>query len=512
MVHSRRKFLQFLGYSSLLVGKVSMLGPLSGCNSFNIPATAPSSEDKLTLAPGLNYSIITKYGDPINQKEVFGFNNDYINFLALSPDDLILWVNHEYVNPVWVNGLDRTKANMEKERKLVGGSLIRIKKENNIWKMQVNDPYNRGLRGDTPIPFANGVEVMGSKTAIGTLANCAGGKTPWNTILTCEENYYGFYGERQPDGTINKSLLQWEKHFQNPPEHYGWVVEVEPKTGKAKKHTTLGRFAHESATCAMSKNDKCVVYSGDDKNDEHLYKFISEASSSLEKGTLYVANLERGEWMPLTIENPTLKVHFKDQLDILIHARKAAKILGATPLDRPEDIEINSFTGDVFVACTNNKPKKNYHGQILKIQEDNSDHGSLKFKASTFKTGGHDNGFTCPDNMVFDNNGNLWFTNDIAGNVLNKGPYKGFGNNGLFIVPAGGPQAGEVIQLASAPVDAELTGPCFSPDFKTLFLSVQHPGETSKDLVNPTSRWPEGKRPTPAIIAVQGDLLEKITG
>ncbi|MBC74586.1 MAG: alkaline phosphatase [Halobacteriovoraceae bacterium] len=512
MEHNRRKFLQFLGYGSLLIGKATLLGPLSGCTKFKIPSLSPTSEDKLILAPGLNYSIIAKFVDSINEKEVFGFNNDYIDFLALSPNDLILWINHEYVHPLWVNGYERTKANMEKERKLVGGTLMRVKKINQKWEMQKNDIYNRGVRGDTPIPFADNVEVLGSKIATGTLANCAGGKTPWDTILTCEENYYGFYGERSADGSVTESLLNWQTHFPNPPEHYGWVVEVEPKTGKAKKHTSLGRFAHESATCSMSKNNKCVVYSGDDKNDEHLYKFISDSSNSLERGTLYVANLDKGEWMPLTIENPKLKGKFKNQLDILIHARKASKLLGATKLDRPEDIEINKATGDIFIACTNNKPKKNYHGQILKIQESEADHGSLKFTASTFKTGGHDSGFTCPDNMVFDNNGNLWFTNDIAGNAANKGPYKGFGNNGLFIVPAGGPQAGEVIQLASAPIDAELTGPCFSPDYKTLFLSVQHPGETSKDLKNPTSTWPDGKRPTPAIVAIEGDLLEKITG
>ena len=118
MEHNRRKFLQFLGYGSLLIGKATLLGPLSGCTKFKIPSLSPTSEDKLILAPGLNYSIIAKFGDSINEKEVFGFNNDYIDFLALSPNDLILWINHEYVHPLWVNGFERTKANMEKERKL----------------------------------------------------------------------------------------------------------------------------------------------------------------------------------------------------------------------------------------------------------------------------------------------------------------------------------------------------------------------------------------------------------
>ncbi|MCO4754985.1 MAG: DUF839 domain-containing protein, partial [Bacteriovoracaceae bacterium] len=209
---------------------------------------------------------------------------------------------------------------------------------------------------------------------------------------------------------------------------------------------------------------------------------------------------------------PLLKKKFKSQLDVMINTRAAAKLLGATPLDRPEDIEINPKTGDVFVALSNNKPKNNYHGQILKITESSSDHGSLKFSSSTYKTGGTEGGFSCPDNMVFDRNGNLWLTTDISGNSVGKGAYKGFGNNALFVIPASGKQAGQAIQVASAPVDAELTGPCFSPDQKTLFLSVQHPGETTKDLSNPTSTWPDGKKPRPSVVAIQGDLLEKITG
>jgi len=505
--------LQFLGYGSLAIGHGGLLTSLVGCSEFQIPQISPSLKDELLLAPGLSYSIVAKYEDPINESEVFGFNNDYINLIPLAHNDLLLWVNHEYVHPLWVGGYERTKKNVEAERKLVGGSLIRVKKENNKWVLKENDPLNRGVRGDTPIVFANDVKVKGTNTAIGTLANCAGGKTPWNTFLTCEENYHSFYGERLPDGSVSKSMTSWETHFPLPPEHYGWVVEIEPKTGKAKKHTTLGRFAHESATCAVAKEGNCVVYSGDDKNDEHLYKFISNTSSSLEEGTLYVANIEKGLWLPLDLEkSPLLKKKFKSQLDVMINTRAAAKLLGATPLDRPEDIEVNPKTGDVFVALSNNKPKNNYHGQILKITESSSDHGSLKFSSSTYKTGGTEGGFSCPDNMVFDRNGNLWLTTDISGKSVGKGTYKGFGNNALFVIPASGKQAGQAIQVASAPVDAELTGPCFSPDQKTLFLSVQHPGETTKDLSNPTSTWPDGKKPRPSVVAIQGDLLEKITG
>src|SRR5690606_1147444 len=117
------------------------------------------------------------------------------------------------------------------------------------------------------------------------------------------------------------------------------VVEIEPKTGKSKKLISLGRCAHECAAVTRGKNGKAVAYTGDDANDEHLYKFISDSGNSLEKGKLYVASLEKGQWLSLDInDQPILKKHFKDQTEIQIFVREAAKLVGATPLDRPEDI------------------------------------------------------------------------------------------------------------------------------------------------------------------------------
>lgn len=519
MKNDRRDFLKFLGYGALALTPLSSLahaklkqGLLKGKKLALIKGISPTLKDELALAPGLNYEILIRFGDRINPTEVFGFNNDYIATHQLAFDDLIMWVNHEYVNPLFVSGVERTKENVDIERKLVGGSLLRVKKKDGKWQFIADDKYNKGVRGDTKIPFANNEIINGKKHAIGTLANCAGGKTPWGTFLTCEENYDGFYGERQGDGSVSESWVSWEKFYPNPPEHYGWVVEIDPFTGKAQKHINLGRFAHESATCVKSSKG-VVVYSGDDKKNEHIYKFVSESADNLDKGVLYVADLKQGRWLPLNLElSPKLKERFSSQQEVLINTRLAAKMLGATELDRPEDIEINPLTGDIFVALTNNKSKDNYHGQILKISESGGDYNSLTFKSEVFKLGGQESGFSCPDNLAFDRNGNLWFTTDISGSSIGKGKYEKFGNNGLFVVPARGKQAGLAIQVASAPVDAEFTGPCFSPDQKSLFLSVQHPGEESTDKNNPTSNWPTGSTPLPAVVVIEGELLESLTG
>jgi secreted PhoX family phosphatase len=289
------------------------------------------------------------------------------------------------------------------------------------------------------------------------------------------------------------------------------VVEINPKTGEAKKLISIGRFAHEAATVRQGKDGRCVVYSGDDSNDQFIYKFISSQKNSLERGTLHVADTKNGKWIPLVHSDPRLGKVFKDQTEILINCREAGALVGATPQDRPEDIEIDPITGDVLIACTNNKPQGRPHGKILKIREKNNDPFSLTFTSETFLEGGEKGGFASPDNLAFDPKGNLWFTTDMSGSDMHKGALQNFGNNGLFVVMREGALKGIPIQMASAPTDSEFTGPLFSPDGKTLFLSVQHPGELSKSKEDLTSHWPSGGIPRSGVVTLQGPLLEKIT-
>lgn len=508
---NRRDFFQFLGGS--VVGVTLMPDALARISSkpTPLPHLAASLEDKLLVADGLDYKILMRWGDKINATQKFGYNNDFLAFHSLEKDRGILWVNHEYVNSIYIGGPERSKENIDRERLEVGGSLIEIKKVKDDWVLVSDSPYNRRLDAFTEIPFAWHEEIKGSRFGIGTMANCAGGKTPWGTFLTCEENYDMFWGDRNKEGkVITQSYQKWDKIYPLPPEHYGWVVEIEPKTGKSKKLISLGRCAHECAAVTFAKNGKAVAYTGDDQANQHFYKFISDSKDSLEKGKLYVANIEKGQWMSLDInDQPILKKNFKNQTEIQIFTREASQLLGATPLDRPEDIEFDPLTGHVLVALTNNKITKNYYGSILKIMEKDNDPGSLTFTSDTFLTGGKDAGFACPDNMVFDPKGNLWFTTDMSGPEVGSGPYEGLGNNSLFVFLRSGAHKGKIIRVASGPTDSELTGPCFSPGYRTLFLSVQHPGEVGT-REKPTSTWPDGDIPKPSVVTLRGPLLDKI--
>ncbi len=519
----RRKFLQFLGglgltatfsgYGCVYTYKTAKQQHISKLSQIEYTGIAPNSLDDVVLSPELKYDLLISWNDPISKADKFGFDNDYLCIFKINDaaNDLLLWVNHEYCDRFIMKTQAATKLDIEQEMYAVGGTIIRIKQnpESKKWSLVKNDAYNRRITALTPIPFADNIAIKGNKTAIGTLANCAGGKTPWNTLLTCEENYYLFVGETnyttQPATHID-SDLGWEKFYPaHLPEHYGWVVEIDPYTGKAQKHTAMGRFAHECATTVLTKDGRCVVYTGDDNYFECLYKFIADKPGSLATGTLYVANLEKGEWIPLDYKNnPDLRAKFKTKLDMLVRTREAAHLVGGSKLDRPEDIEIHPFTNEVFVSLTNNSKNNNYHGAIFKIVEQNNDHAALHFKHEYFLTGGEETGFSSPDNLIFDDHGNLWFTSDIRGSAMKNSEYLPFKNNGLFMVPASGKNAGKVLQIASAPNNAEFTGPTFSPNYDTLFLSVQHPGENANTQTGYLSHWPRGKSaaPKPSVIAI----------
>lgn len=529
---NRREFLEFLGSSSV---SLALTSNLAGCVSPRhtnleahelsqppFPPLSPSSRDDLQLADGFHSHVVIRWDDPLNNKGLkFGFNNDFLAFFPLTQGEALLWANHEYMDPLFVSGyskgVPRTKKQVSQEMKAVGGSVVHLRQEQGRWTVVENSHLNRRLDAFTKIPFAVSA-ILGKREAIGTLAGCGGGTTPWNTVLSCEENYHDFFGENVLVNGKRQFVpgeFRWHEFYHHPPEHYGWVVEVNPLNGEAKKLPALGRFSHESAAVTVASDGRCVIYMGDDKARECVYKFISAKSGSLDRGELFVANLEHGEWRSLAWDKSSiLQKMFTSPAEALVHTREAARAIGGSPLDRPEDIEIHPHTRAVFVALSNNRKASNHMGSILKIEEDDANPLSLKFKSSVYFTGGEETGVACPDNLVFDSRGNLWMTNDISDDALNKPPYTSFGNNSLFFIPTSGPQAGKALRVANAPVSAEFTGPTFSSDFRTLFLSVQHPGEGTTDVQNPLSHWPDGgsTTPRPSVVAISGPALDAIVG
>ena len=391
---NRRDFIIFLTGTA---AGLSITGPLSGCKKKPVlNPVLPSNTDDLLLTEGLQYEVLIKWKDVINKKkDYFGYNNDYT---AILPGDkrneAFLWVNHEYPSPFFIHGNTKgvkNKSQVDQERYACGGSILSIKNnQNGRWRLDKDSPYNRRITGETPIALESPRPLNGKKIAMGTMDNCAGGVTPWGSILSCEENYHGYYGEWDTKGNkIKSGHWRWDDVYNLSPWHYGWVVEINIKTGSAVKLTSLGRFCHEGATPCLADDGRVVVYMGDDGRDQFIYKFISKKPGSLKEGELFVANTKEGRWPSLSYDkSPLLQKEFKDQLDVLIHCRQAGRLLGATPQDRPEDIEINPHTKDVLVCLTNNIPKGNFFGKLLKIKEDKGNPLSKTFSVEDFSMGG----------------------------------------------------------------------------------------------------------------------------
>jgi secreted PhoX family phosphatase len=485
----------------------------------------PTSKDDVVLPAGYKYDVIAVYGDKINTAgDTFGFNADFTCFLPIDRknDHGLLWVNHEYLGELeyYVTGYDalnadpknntRTAEQIKKYLYALGGSILEVKKEEGTWKLITDSKYARRVSGLTKHELT-GPAASIAKEVVGTFANCSGGVTLWNTVLSCEENFQTVVDEcKLPDA-----------------RHYGWIVEVDPfdPNSTPKKHTALGRFSHENTAMVIAPTGQLVVYMGDDANDQYVYKYVSKGkfdpkagkanSRLLEEGTLYVANFGKGKWVALDYAtNEALqkavdgegKPLFTSQADVLVNCREAAKVVGGTPMDRPEDVEVHPIDGSVFIAMTNNSKHGNFYGQIVRLFETDDNHAGTEFTFEIFATGGPQSGFAAPDNMAFDSAGNLWVVTDISSSSMNAGIYKTFGNNGVFFIPTSGPNKGEAVQFASAPVGAEMTGPWFTPDEKTLFMSVQHPGENLKSYDQPTSHWPRGGNSValPGVIAITG--------
>ncbi len=214
---------------------------------------------------------------------------------------------------------------------------------------------------------------------------------------------------------------------------------------------------------------------------------------------------------------------------ILIDAHYAANAAGVTCTARPEDTDI-APNGSLFVTFTSGSPSSSdgspdaqvfkgpngeslwEYGWIVRIDEDGNDPAAMSFKWTMFATGGEPAegglGFANPDNLLIDPRGNVWTVTDMSSDKHNKAipsridaegkPVKQsdlrglFGNNSIWFLPTSGPNAGEAYLFGFGPMDSEMTGPYFSADLKTLFISAQHPGEVNgirKDMASETRQY-----------------------
>ncbi|AWN38581.1 PhoX family protein [Methylobacterium radiodurans] len=532
---------------------------------------------------------------PEAQARQFGYNNDFIGYFPLpgAADPAahgLLVVNHEYTNEeLMFPGLGRQDGKaafagmsqdlVDIEMAAHGGSVIEVKRVDGRWQVVPDSRYARRITATTPMTLtgpASGSDRLRTKAdpegrqVLGMINNCAGGTTPWGTWLTCEENINYYFGGKlaadSPEARNHKrlgmpgNLYAWGKYHErfdlgaepNEPNRFGWVVEIDPfdPASVPKKRTAMGRFKHEGAAGILAADGRYVVFQGDDERFDYVYRFVTEAKVDLQdrsanrdildRGTLFVARFDadgRGAWLPLVHGQGPLTPEngFRDQADVLVETRRAADLLGATKMDRPEDVEANPKTGKVYVMLTNNSKRKadqvdaanprpdNRFGHIVELSPDGRDYAAPGFAwevlvrcgdpaiaavGATFSSATtRDGWFGMPDNCSVDGQGRLWVATD--GNSAGRTGR----TDGIWAMETEGPGRGTGKHFFQVPTGAEMCGPYFTPDDTTFFVAVQHPGEADEEdpkaepatFERPATRWPDfdpNLPPRPAVVAI----------
>ncbi|ARU86942.1 PhoX family phosphatase [Pseudomonas sp. M30-35] len=487
---SRRRFISagalcgaamFLGGN--LLSRSVLAASVGSANStlLGFDSIAISTADTITLPAGYKSSVLISWGQPLlangpafdptskdsaaAHEVQFGDNNDGMSFFPFADDEnrALMAINNEYTNYRYLlehGGLPKSSEEVHKALASEGLSVIEVQKISGKWQFVQGSKYNRRIHGNTPISVsgpAAGHDLLKTaddrtgKHVLGTFQNCANGKTPWGTYLTCEENFDDCFGSTDPAQQFDEAQLRygasitgdgndWHLHTprfdmaKNPNEfnRHGWIVEIDPFDPQSTpiKRTALGRFKHENAAFTETKDGRAVVYMGDDERGEFIYKFISKDKIKrgkgrdavkhnqhiLDQGTLYVARFDAGDknpnlpkghgrWVELTFGKNGLDASngFNSQAEVLIHARLAASTVAATRMDRPEWLVVSPKDGQVYCTLTNNikrgqadqpvngpNPRENnIYGQILRWREANDDHASTAFTWDLFVVAGN---------------------------------------------------------------------------------------------------------------------------
>jgi len=483
---------------------------------------------------------------------------------ALSSRHGLLAINHEYFDGGLLappNAQWTPQQRVRKAQAAVGVSIVELQWLQNQWQVLRPSRYARRIHANTPVVFSGPAaghasmrtrEFPDGRRGLGTTANCARGWTPWGTYLTCEEGCFAFFKSRatpsqdeQRMGYGRGERFGWsagDPRFgadrdPNTVNHFDWVVEIDPfePDRPPVKRTALGRIQHECATPAICKDGRVAFYMTDDDKFEYLFKFVTTRPWNpanraanrdlLDEGALYVARFDAdgsGRWLELAPGRNGLTPDkgFATQADVCLRTRWAADAAGGTQLDRPEWVAV-APDGTLMVSLTNNSSRRhdgrhpgeeaanprapNRTGHLLRWAEQGGDHAATRFRWEVFMLAGDPasadpaqrgnqkgDAFSSPDGLLIDGRGVVWVQTDMS-----SGDPKIYGNNAMLAID---PATREARRFLTGPRGCEISGATLTPDGRTMFVNVMHPGEGAK------SAWPDGTpgaRPRSATVAIR---------
>ncbi|CCW18460.1 Putative phosphatase [Sphingobium indicum BiD32] len=520
--------------------------------AINFAGVAANQNDTVTVPTGYTVDILLKAGDsvetgtpysgsfptPADAEKWAGGNHDGMEYFDLSGTDAnsggLLALNHEYpdFNILMSGSYNAATATADQKAlalSAVGISVVEIAKASDgKWAVKAGSRFNKRYTGNDIYRAGGPAAGLLSSSIKGMLNNCASGRTPWGTYLTCEETTDNYLDPTQPA------------------EDYGWVVEIDPyqELAAPTKRTALGRFSHENTAYMANSDNRVAIYMGDDTTPGCIYKFIPDRAFStanraanidlLDYGTLYVARFNgdgTGEWRALvrgqnglttgasdpgdvsqfTTPPAPATVDFNSQADVLINCQSAARVAGGTVMDRPEWITVAPDNSAIFVTLTNNGSRRvtdpanprvtNRHGHIVKFKEEGNSPLATTFSWEIFLLAGsptladdnlkgniNGDAFSSPDGLRIDPKGRLWVQTDAS---TSSSTTSVFGNNSMYYVDQATKRS---TRFLVGPTGCEITGLAYTPDLKTFFINIQHP----------TGNWPvAGQPPRSSTIVVR---------
>lgn len=530
--------------------------------------------DSMVVPEGFQWTPIISWGDPVlagapafdfdnhtaeAQAGQMGYNCDYVGVLRhQNENSAVLVVNNEYTNNNlmfhdYTDAASMTDDQVQITLNAHGLTVVEMtrKNPNSKWTYTKAAPLNRRITGETPFELVGpvrGHELVQTSadpagtTPLGTFGNCAGGTTPWGTVLSGEENFNGYFTQpEEPSddmageaasryGLAGGSSAQhnWDRLDErfdlttepNEAHRHGWIVEVNPFDPEStpRKLTALGRFKHEGANVVVADDGRVVAYMGDDERFDYMYKFVSAGTYAegdaannqtlLDEGDLYVAKFRGngtadgvhdgdGEWLPLVVDGAS-QVEGMTLEEVLVFTRLAADTVGPTKMDRPEDVEVNPVNGRIYAALTNNSDRapaqvdeanpraENKHGQVLEISPAGGDHTVTGFDWKLVLICGdpsdpetYFNGYDPAEVSPISCPDNVAF--DSSGNLWIATDGNALGHcDGMYLMPLEGEHKGYLQQFLSVPAYSECCGPLIEWTDRVVFAAIQHPGEADE--------------------------------